>query len=113
MYEPLQSVQNNWGTYGDKGQNIFKLNEAEHKLVHEPLEGTAPVELRQKTSVGGPLAILDSYYGQYTTMPDDAQVAFRFDGKYIFSLMSIITTTIQISSSVKKTRRKLLTSRLI
>lgn len=84
MYEPLQSVQNNWGTYGDKGQNIFKLNEAEHKLVHEPLEGTAPVELRQKTSVGGPLAILNSYYGQYTTMPDDAKWRLDLMAEYIF-----------------------------
>lgn len=29
-------------------------------------------ELRMKTNLGGPLAVLDSYYGQYTTMPDDA-----------------------------------------
>ena len=41
-------------------------------LKHLPLEGTAPVELREKTSVGGPLAILDSYYGNVTTKPDDA-----------------------------------------
>ncbi|CAM3848118.1 MULTISPECIES: ABC transporter substrate-binding protein [Paenibacillus] len=73
LYEPLQSVQNNWGTYGDDTQqNIFELDEEKGMLKHLPLEGTAPVELRQKTSIAGPLAILDEYYGKYTTMPDDA-----------------------------------------
>ncbi|MDF2715570.1 MAG: family 1 extracellular solute-binding protein [Paenibacillus sp.] len=78
LYDPLQSVQNNWGTYGDESQqNIFEFDEAAQMLKHLPLEGTAPAELRQKTSVGGPLAILDSYYGQVTTKPDDA--AWRLD----------------------------------
>ncbi|MFS0560986.1 extracellular solute-binding protein [Terribacillus sp. 179-K 1B1 HS] len=73
MYDPLQSVQNNWGTYGDKEkQNIFAYDESENMLKHLELEGTAPVELREQTSLGGPLAILDSYYGEVTTMPDDA-----------------------------------------
>ena len=77
MYEPLQSIQNNWGTYGDETQqNIFEMSkndEGKPMLKHLPLEGTAPGELRQKTEVGGPLAILDEYYGKYTTMPDDAK----------------------------------------
>lgn len=74
QYDPLQSVQNNWGTYGDtKQQNIFEFNKETNSLKHLPLEGTAPTELRQKTEVGGPLAILDSYYGNVTTMPDDAK----------------------------------------
>ncbi|WP_073998685.1 extracellular solute-binding protein [Anaerococcus urinomassiliensis] len=77
MYEPIQSIQNNWGTYGDKTQqNIFEMSKngkGEPMLKHLPLEGTAPGELRQKTEVGGPLAILDEYYGEYTTMPDDAK----------------------------------------
>lgn len=78
LYEPLQSVQNNWGTYGDEAQqNIFELDEGKQMLKHLPLNGTAPGELRAKTSVGGPLAILDSYYGTVTTMPDDA--AWRLD----------------------------------
>ncbi|MEW4325745.1 ABC transporter substrate-binding protein [Rossellomorea marisflavi] len=73
LYDPLQSVQDNWGTYGDeKQQNIFEFNEADQALKHLPLEGTAPVELREKTSIGGPLAILDEYYGPVTTKPDDA-----------------------------------------
>lgn len=73
LYDPLQSVQNNWGTYGDDTQqNIFELDEEKGMLKHLPLEGTAPVELRQKTSIAGPLAILDEYFGKYTTMPDDA-----------------------------------------
>ncbi|WP_339247217.1 ABC transporter substrate-binding protein [Paenibacillus sp. FSL R10-2796] len=74
LYDPIQSVQNNWGTYGDdKQQNIFEFDKEKEMLKHLPLEGAAPVELREKTSVGGPLAILDSYYGKYTTMPDDAK----------------------------------------
>ncbi|MDE1549126.1 ABC transporter substrate-binding protein [Jeotgalibaca caeni] len=74
MYEPIQSVQNNWGTYGDEElQNIFELDEENQMLKHLPLDGTAPGELRQKTEAGGPLAILDEYYGTVTTMPDDAQ----------------------------------------
>ena len=78
MYDPHQSVQNNWGTYGDEEQqNIFEFDEGENMLKHLPLEGTAPVELRERTSVEGPLAILDSYYGDVTTMPDDA--AWRLD----------------------------------
>ena len=74
QYRPLQSVQNNWGTYGDKKQqNIFEFDKATNSLKHLPLEGTAPAELRQKTEIGGPLAILNSYYGKVTTMPDDAK----------------------------------------
>ncbi|KTD84656.1 ABC transporter substrate-binding protein [Paenibacillus etheri] len=74
LFDPIQSVQNNWGTYGDdKQQNIFEFDKEKEMLKHLPLEGAAPVELREKTSVGGPLAILDSYYGKYTTMPDDAK----------------------------------------
>lgn len=73
FYDPVQSVQNNWGTYGDEEQqNIFEYDESADMLKHLPLDGAAPVELREKTSVGGPLAILDSYYGTSTTMPDDA-----------------------------------------
>ncbi|MCC3380576.1 ABC transporter substrate-binding protein [Paenibacillus farraposensis] len=74
LYDPIQSVQDNWGTYGDKSQqNIFEYNEASHMLKHLPLKGTAPVELRQKTNIGGPLAILDEYYGNVTTKPADAE----------------------------------------
>lgn len=73
LYDPLQSVQNNWGTYGDTTQqNIFELDESAGMLKHLPLDGMAPVELRQKTNIGGPLAILDEYYGTVTTKPDDA-----------------------------------------
>lgn len=78
LYDPTQSVQNNWGTYGDDTQpNIFEYDEAAKMLKHLPLNGVAPGELRSKTSVGGPLAILDSYYGTVTTKPDDA--AYRLD----------------------------------
>lgn len=73
MYEPLQSTQNNWGTYGDKnGPNIFELKNDGKMLAHLPLKGVSPWELRQKTYVGGPLAVLDEYYGKSVTKPDDA-----------------------------------------
>ena len=73
LYDPVQSVQNNWGTYGDKKQqNIFEYDKEKNMLKHLPLEGAAPVELRQKTNIGGPLAILDEYYGKFTTKPEDA-----------------------------------------
>ncbi|MCD7034364.1 ABC transporter substrate-binding protein [Metabacillus sp. GX 13764] len=78
LYDPLQSVQDNWGTYGDKNQqNIFEYDESKKMLKHLPLDGAAPVEIRQKTNIGGPLAILDEYYGKVTTKPDDA--AWRLD----------------------------------
>lgn len=73
LYDPIQSVQNNWGTYGDEElQNIFEYDEDAQMLKHLPLDGAAPVELREQTSVDGPLAILDSYFGTVTTLPDDA-----------------------------------------
>jgi len=76
-YEPIQSVQNNWGTYGDtKQDNIFELT-SEGNLKHLPLGTNTPVGLRSMTNVGGPLAILNEYYGKSTTMPDDA--AWRLD----------------------------------
>jgi len=73
MYEPIQSVQNNWGTYGEEGKfNIFELKE-DGTLAHMDLGTESPVEVREAQAVGGPLAILDSYYGTVTTCPDDAQ----------------------------------------
>ena len=81
MYDPFQSPQNNWGTYGeDDDFDIFVLgtNDAgEPMLQHAPLGDASPVEVREAESVNGPLAILDSYYGVYVTCPDDAQ--YRLD----------------------------------
>lgn len=81
MYEPFQSPQNNWGTYGEEDDfDIFELgtNEAgEEMLKHAPLGDASPVEVREAECVGGPLAILDEYYGVYVTCPDDAQ--YRLD----------------------------------
>lgn len=81
MYDPFQSPQNNWGTYGEDDEfDIFELgkNEAgEDMLKHAPLGDASPVEVREAESVGGPLAILDEYYGVYVTCPDDAQ--YRLD----------------------------------
>ena len=81
MYDPFQSPQNNWGTYGeDDDFDIFVLgtNDAgETMLKHAPLGDASPVEVREAESVNGPLAILDSYYGVYVTCPDDAQ--YRLD----------------------------------
>jgi len=97
MYDPMQSPQNNWGTYGeDDDFDIFVMGEnekGEPMLKHAPLEGASPVEVREAESVNGPLAILDSYYGVYVTCPDDAQ--YRLDwikdiytpdmnGKYVY-----------------------------
>lgn len=75
MYAPVQSAQNNWGTYGDTTQdNVFEMT-AEGTLKHLPIPaGIVPYELRMKTNMGGPLAILDEYYGVYTTKPDDAML---------------------------------------
>ena len=81
MYDPFQSPQNNWGTYGeDDGFDIFELGEnenGEEMLKHAPLGDASPVEVREAEAVGGPLAILDEYYGVYLTCPDDAQ--YRLD----------------------------------
>lgn len=81
MYAPLQSPQNNWGTYGEEDKfNIFEMSENENgepMLKHMDLGTESPVEVRQAQSVNGPLAILNDYYGKYVTCPDDAQ--YRLD----------------------------------
>lgn len=81
MYDPFQSPQNNWGTYGeDDDFDIFELGEnadSEEMLVHAPLGDASPVEVREAEMVGGPLAVLDDYYDVYVTCPDDAQ--YRLD----------------------------------
>ena len=81
MYAPLQSPQNNWGTYGeDDDFDIFEMStnaNGEPMLKHTWLGDASPVEVREAECVGGPLAILDSYYDVYVTCPDDAQ--YRLD----------------------------------
>lgn len=81
MYAPLQSPQNNWGTYGEEGKfNIFELStnaEGGEMLKHMDLGTESPVEVRQNQSVNGPLAVLNDYYDVYVTCPDDAQ--YRLD----------------------------------
>ena len=81
MYAPLQSPQNNWGTYGEDDEfDIFEMStnaNGEPMLKHTWLGDASPVEVREAECVGGPLAILDSYYGVYVTCPDDAQ--YRLD----------------------------------
>ncbi len=81
MYAPMQSPQNNWGTYGeDDDFDIFEMgtNDAgEPMLKHAALGDASPVEVREAESVNGPLAVLDEYYGVYVTCPDDAQ--YRLD----------------------------------
>ena len=81
MYDPLQSPQNNWGTYGEDDEfDIFEMSEnkdGEPMLKHAPLGDASPVEVREAECVGGPLAILDEYYDVYVTCPDDAQ--YRLD----------------------------------
>lgn len=84
MYAPIQSAQNNWGTYGEEGTaNIFEMstNEAgEPMLKHMDLGDNSPVEIRENQSVNGPLAILNEYYGVYVTEPDDAK--WRLDNMH-------------------------------
>ncbi|MBR4549371.1 MAG: ABC transporter substrate-binding protein, partial [Oscillospiraceae bacterium] len=76
MYDPMQSPQNNWGTYGeDDGFDIFVMgtnDKGEPMLQHADLGDHSPVEVREAEMVDGPLAVLDSYYGVYVTCPDDA-----------------------------------------
>ncbi len=97
MYDPMQSPQNNWGTYGeDDDFDIFVMgtnSAGEPMLQHAPLGDASPVEVREAESVGGPLAILDSYYGVYVTCPDDAQYRLNWikdiftpdmNGKYCY-----------------------------
>ena len=67
MYAPMQAPQNNWGTYGeDDGFDIFVMGtnaNGDPMLQHAPLGDKSPVEVREAECVGGPLAILDEYYG--------------------------------------------------
>lgn len=81
MYDPFQSPQNNWGTYGeDDDFDIFELSknaEGGEMLKHAPLGDASPVEVCEAESVGGPLAVLNDYYDVYVTCPDDAQ--YRLD----------------------------------
>lgn len=77
MYEPQQSAQNNWGTYGQEDSpNIFEKSD-DGMLTHMDLTGESPNEIRNAQMAGGPLAVLDSYYDEYVTCPDDAQ--YRLD----------------------------------
>ena len=119
MYAPLQSIQNNWGTYGEEGKpNIFEMStnaEGEPMLKHLSLEGESPVEVRQAQSVNGPLAVLNDYYDVYVTQPDDAK--WRLDNmheiyledmhsKYVYPnvFMSIDDTNLvsQYDTDIKK-----------
>ena len=81
MYVPIQSPQNNWGTYGeDDDFDIFEMStndQGGEMLKHAPLGDASPVEVREAEAVGGPLAVLDEYYDVYVTCPDDAQ--YRLD----------------------------------
>ena len=82
MYEPIQSAQNNWGTYGEDDEfDIFEMGKNENgedMLKHAPLGDASPVEVREAESVNGPLAVLDSYYGKYVTLPDDAAYRLKW-----------------------------------
>lgn len=84
MYDPMQSAQNNWGTYGEEGTaNIFEMSTNEDgkpMLKHMDLGENSPVEIRENQSVNGPLAILNEYYGVYMTEPDDAK--WRLDNMH-------------------------------
>ena len=59
------------------GLDVVTNDKGEPMLKHAWLGDASPVEVREAECVGGPLAILDSYYGKYVTCPDDAQ--YRLD----------------------------------
>lgn len=85
MYEPLQSIQNNWGTYGEEGKNNIFERKEDGTLSHTPLDSftVSPWEARCAQMVGGPLAVLNSYYGKYTTCPPDALERIDFVKSYV------------------------------
>lgn len=93
MYDPFQSPQNNWGTYGeDDDFDIFELSknaEGGEMLKHAPLGDASPVEVREAESVGGPLAVLNDYYDVYVTCPDDAQYRLDWIKEYYTSDMNL------------------------
>ena len=114
MYDPMQSPQNNWGTYGeDDDFDIFVMgtnDKGDPMLQHAPLGDASPVEVREAECVAGPLAILDSYYGVYVTCPDDAQ--YRLDwikdiytpdmnGKYVFPNVFMTTDDTKTISNLQ------------
>ena len=84
MYAPIQSPQNNWGTYGEEDSfNIFEMStndKGEKMLRHMDLGDQSPVEVREAQSVNGPLAILNEYYDVYVTQPADAK--WRLDNMH-------------------------------
>lgn len=84
MYAPLQSPQNNWGSYGEKDSfNIFELStnkDGGEMLKHLDLGDQSPVEVREAQSVNGPLAVLNEYYDVYVTQPADAK--WRLDNMH-------------------------------
>ena len=84
MYAPIQSPQNNWGTYGEKDSfNIFEMStndEGGQMLKHMDLGDQSPVEVREAQSVNGPLAVLNEYYDVYVTEPADAK--WRLDNMH-------------------------------
>ncbi len=112
MYDPIQSAQNNWGTYGEDDEfDIFEMSEnadGEPMLKHCWLGDASPVEVREAECVGGPLAILDSYYNVYVTCPDDAQYRLNWikdiytpdmNGKYCYPNVFMTTDdTKQVSN---------------
>ena len=81
MYAPLQSPQNNWGSYGESDSfNIFEMStnkDGQPMLKHMDLGDQSPVEVREAQSVNGPLAILNEYYDVYVTEP--AYAKWRLD----------------------------------
>ncbi len=84
MYAPLQSIQDNWGTYGqtDVKNNIFDLL-PDGTLKHRTITGESNWEARVAQMVGGPLAVLNSYYGKYVTCPPDAVERMNWVKSYV------------------------------
>lgn len=110
LYAPLQSIQDDWGTYGDtKNQNIFTLTSS-HTLKHLPLGNASPWDVRCKQAVFGPLAVMNSYFGKYVTFPGDAKVrtddvskvySKEMHNKYIYPPVFLDTKTSEKLNSLE------------
>ena len=60
--------------------NYLQTKKVDPMLKHMDLGDQSPVEVREAQSVNGPLAILNEYYGEYVTQPEDAK--WRLDNMH-------------------------------
>jgi putative aldouronate transport system substrate-binding protein len=69
MFEPLQSIQNDYGTYGDPNNvNIFDITNSNTLKFKEVPQGQSFGSLSSKQNIRGSYALLADYYGKYVDM---------------------------------------------